>query len=150
MKVVAVSLEDDGAMLLHTMGANKSYFHADPWYDKYIFPNGMVPSLEQLGKAMEGLLILEDLHNIGPDYDKTLLAWNENFQKAWPELKYKYSPEFKRMWEFYLLQVAGTFRSRHQQLWQMVISRPGAKQINCRSYEKKYEQSEPRKNAFPG
>lgn len=136
MEVVARSLKPDGLMLLHTMGANNYAYHCDPWYDKYIFPNGMVPSFEQISKAFDSLLMLEDVHNIGPNYDKTLMAWNNNFQNGWSDLKNSYSETFKRMWEFYLLQVAGTFRSRNQQLWQIILSPIGSKQINYRDYLK--------------
>ena len=88
---------------------------ADNWTQKYIFPNGMLPSISQLGRAMEDIFIMEDWHNIGPHYDKTLMAWYANFENAWPELKARYSERFHRMWRFYLLTSAGRFRSRVQQ-----------------------------------
>ncbi len=132
MKVVAKALKKDGHILLHTMGANRSWYASEPWYDKYIFPNGLLPSLSQISKATEHILVVEDLQNIGPDYDKTLLAWNDNFQNSWSELEKNYSPRFKRMWEFYLLQVAGVFRARNQQLWQIILTHPGTKQLDYR------------------
>ena len=116
-------LKDKGLFLLHTIGGNKSVTCTDPWTDKYIFPNGMVPSVTQLGKAMENLWVVEDWHNFGPDYDRTLLAWWENFDKAWPSLRPKYGDRFYRMWKFYLLGAAGSFRARRLQLWQLVLSK---------------------------
>jgi cyclopropane-fatty-acyl-phospholipid synthase len=125
-------LVDDGLMLLHTVGANLSTEHGDPWIDRYIFPNGMLPSIAQLGAAMEGRFVMEDWHNFGPDYDRTLMAWNDRFQAAWPVLQHNYEPQFKRMWEFYLLVFAGGFRARTYQLWQLVLSRNGRTQPLCR------------------
>ena len=58
--------------------------HGTPFVEKYIFPNAVAPSLAQLGRAIEGLFVLEDLQNIGPDYDRTLIAWWENFDRAYP------------------------------------------------------------------
>lgn len=132
MKVVSQSLKPGGSGLLHTMGSSRSFAHTEVWFDKYIFPNGAIPSIAQLGQAMEGYLIMEDWHCFGPDYDPTLMAWNENFQKAWPKLQTSYSTRFKRMWEFYLLVLAGTFRARYSHLWQITVSKPGTPRWNCR------------------
>ena len=132
MQVVHDRLTRDGLALIHTVGHNRSTRRGDPWSDAYIFPNGMLPSIAQLGQAMEGLLVMEDWHNFGPDYDKTLMAWHERFQRAWPELSARHSPRFKRMWELYLLGFAGGFRVRNWQLWQIVLSRPGRTQPDCR------------------
>jgi cyclopropane-fatty-acyl-phospholipid synthase len=121
-------LADDGLFLLHTIGGNRSVQTTDLWLDKYIFPNAVLPSARQLTTAAENKFVLEDWHNMGINYDKTLLAWNENFQKSYPGLdRNKYDERFKRMWEFYLLVCAGLFRSRYTQLWQIVYSPYGVK-----------------------
>ena len=132
MDVLARVLPPDGAALLHTMGANVSGTAYRSFADRYIFPNGMMPSLSQLGVAAEGRLIVEDLHNLGPDYDRALMAWHANFQAAWPTLAERYGPRFKRMWEFYLLAFAAGFRARQWQLWQLVLAPPGAPQRDYR------------------
>ena len=116
-------LKKGGLFLLHTIGANQSFTYTDPWIDKYIFPNGMIPSIAQLGRAMEGLWVVEDWHNFGPDYDRTVMAWWENFDRAWPTLRPKYGDRFYRMWKYYLMASAGSFRSRCLQLWQAVLSK---------------------------
>ncbi len=116
-------MKPEGLFLLHTIGANESVTHADPWIDRYIFRNGVVPSIAQLGRAMEGLWVMEDWHNFGPDYDRTLMAWWENFEQAWPRLRARYGERFYRMWKYYLLGSAGSFRARTLQLWQVVLSR---------------------------
>lgn len=116
-------LRDQGLFLLHTIGGNHSETNTDAWVDRYIFPNGMVPSISQLGAAMERLWVMEDWHNFGPDYDRTLMAWWNNFAQAWPRLRGRYSETFYRMWRYYLLSCAGTFRARKLQLWQIVLSK---------------------------
>ena len=124
-------LADDGLFLLHTIGHSKTTHNLEPWFNKYIFPNGHIPSLAQITPALdrrrfsEPLFIVEDLHNLGSDYDKTLMAWFDNFDKAWPELKANYSEGFYRMWKYYLLVSAGMFRARYIELWQIVLSKKG-------------------------
>lgn len=132
MKVTERCLKDDGLAFIHTIGNNTSTTHISLWTEKYIFPNSMLPSAAQISKAMEGLFIMEDWHNFGPDYDKTLMVWYRNFNKAWPQLKEKYGERFYRMWRFYLLSSAGGFRSRKNQLWQIVMTKTGRKQPDCR------------------
>lgn len=132
MNVAHRCMKENGIFLLHTIGGNTSNFKCDPWITKYIFPNGMLPSVAQLGKAVEGLFVMEDWHNLGPHYDRTLMAWNDNFQRAWPALKDRYDEKFKRMWEYYLLSCAGAFRARNIQLWQIVYTKAGTVQPDCR------------------
>ncbi|MCK5243974.1 MAG: cyclopropane fatty acyl phospholipid synthase [Desulfobacterales bacterium] len=132
MKKTESLLEDDGIAFVHTIGGNITKTTSDPFMTEYVFPNGMIPSIAQLGKAMEGLFVMEDWHNFGPDYDKTLMAWYANFQNAWPELKAKYGHRFYRMWRYYLLSCAGAFRARGLQVWQIVMTKQGRKQTDCR------------------
>lgn len=132
MEVVDRCLIEDGTAFVHTIGTNISSTTANAWTNKYIFPNGMLPSISQLGAAMEPKFVMEDWHNFGPDYDKTLMAWHANFEKAWPDLKGRYDDRFYRMWRFYLLSSAGAFRSRNNQLWQIVMTRKGTPQPDCR------------------
>ncbi|HMU54460.1 MAG TPA: cyclopropane fatty acyl phospholipid synthase [Nitrospira sp.] len=125
METVDRTLKRRGLFLLHTIGNNASVSTADPWFDKYIFPGGMLPSVAQLSAAMDGLLVLEDWHNFGPDYDRTLVAWQENVDRHWEELKSKFDERFRRMWRYYLLSLAGAFRARRIHLWQVVLSKHG-------------------------
>jgi len=120
------NLERDGLFLLHTIGEVRSTKNTDAWTHKYIFPNGMLPSIAQLGKAIEGIFVMEDWHNIGADYDKTLMVWFDNFNNSWDKIKDKYSERFYRMWKYFLLSSAGAFRARKkEQLWQIVLSKNG-------------------------
>ena len=120
MKVVRRCLKDTGIFLLQTIGGNASGLGGlDPWMARYIFPNGMLPSMAQIARAAEGLFVVEDWCNLGPHYDRTLMAWHANFQRAWDRLRERHDARFKRMWEYYLLSCAGAFRARRIQLWQV-------------------------------
>lgn len=125
LEVANRCLTDDGLFLLHSIGKNARGTAPDPWLDKYIFPNGDLPTLGQIGDAAEDLFVLEDLHNFGADYDKTLLAWHDRFEAAWPYFREQYGDRFHRMWRYYLLCCAGAFRARAVQLWQIVLSKHG-------------------------
>ena len=125
MKIAHSLLKDDGLFLLHTIGGNRSVTAIDPWIEKYIFPNSMLPSLKQISRSIEGLFVMEDWHNFGSDYDKTLMAWHENFEGHWDKIQPNYSGKFYRMWRYYLLSCAGSFRARKNQLWQIVLSKKG-------------------------
>lgn len=117
-------LSDEGLFLLHTIGKNQSGASTDPWIEKYIFPNGELPSMAELAFYAEDFVV-EDWHNFGADYDRTLMAWHERFEDAWPRLSQRYDERFYRMWRYYLLCCAGTFRARDNQLWQVVLSPRG-------------------------
>ena len=124
MDVVSNRLTKEGIFLLHTIGGNISYVRGDNWVNKYIFPNGMLPSISQIGKALEGYFVMEDWHNFGVDYDKTLMAWHKNFNGNWNNLE-NGDERFKKMWNYYLLSCAGGFRSRSIQLWQVLLTKNG-------------------------
>ena len=124
-KIAKNCLKENGLFLLHTIGSLKTRHNIDPWIGKYIFPNAMLPSLAKITAELEGLFVIEDVHNFGSDYDRTLMAWYENFQKSWPNIKDQYDERFYRMWNYYLLACAGSFRARYNQLWQIVLSPKG-------------------------
>ena len=85
----------------------------------------MLPSVAQIGQAMDDIFVLEDWHSFGAEYDRTLMAWHANFEQAWPRFSGEYGERFYRMWRYYLLSCAGAFRSRQTQLWQLVLSKNG-------------------------
>ena len=125
MQLVDRLLAPGGVAFVHTIAGNTPRSHIEPWFDKYIFPNAVLPTLARLASAMEGILVPEDVHNIGEDYDRTLMAWWHNFDAAWPTLRARYGDTFYRRWKYYLLSCAGAFRARSQQLLQIVMTRPG-------------------------
>ena len=125
MQVVSRCLKENGLFLLHTIGSNYTRHNPDPWINRYIFPNGVLPSLNDVSKAFDKCFVLEDFHSFGPYYDKTLMAWFNNFDSNWNHLRENYSERFYRMWKYYLLGCAGAFRARNIQLWQFVFSKHG-------------------------
>lgn len=125
MKHVHNCLKDDGLFLLHTIGGDRSVKAPEPWTNKYIFPNGLLPSVQQIAAASEGLFVMEDWHNFSADYDRTLMAWHDNFERGWNRIRSNYDERFYRMWKYFLLSSAGAFRARKNQLWQVVFSKHG-------------------------
>jgi cyclopropane-fatty-acyl-phospholipid synthase len=127
METVQRALKPGGLFVLHTIGNNITRTIAEPWIHKYIFPNGLSPSEAQITAAKEGLFTTHDFQNFGLYYDPTLMAWWDNFEANWPELRArfpgKYDERFYRMWRFYLLSCAGAFRAGGPQLWQYVFSK---------------------------
>ncbi len=125
MEMAQRCLSDDGLFLLHTIGDSYSKTAGDPWFEKYIFPNSLIPSMAQISASAERLFIIEDWHNFGYYYDRTLMSWFDNFNRSRHLLHDGYDERFYRMWKYYLLCCAGTFRARCQQLWQIVLSKKG-------------------------
>jgi cyclopropane-fatty-acyl-phospholipid synthase len=136
--------------LLHTIGVDKPRKATDPWFEKYIFPGGVLPSVERIAQAAEGQFVVEHFHSFGPYYDQTLMAWYDNFRNTWYKYEHEYGERFFRMWSYYLLSSAGAFRARSNQLWQWVFSKHGvlggyeipawaAKRGETRISEREYE-----------
>ncbi len=123
MQAVRDCLADGGIFVLQSIASNISTLFYDPWLEKYIFPGASLPSIKQIGRASEGLLMMEEWSNTGPDYDRTLMSWYENFNRNWPQHSSQYDERFYRMWKYFLLSCAGLFRSRRQQLWRIVFSK---------------------------
>jgi cyclopropane-fatty-acyl-phospholipid synthase len=114
-------LDPDGMMLHHTIGSNDWLTSGDPWFDRHIFPGGVLPSLGQISRASEGHWSIEDVHNFGPDYDRTLMQWHANLAARWEEIPH-YDERFRRTWNYYLQGSAAAFRSRSAQLFQIVFT----------------------------
>jgi cyclopropane-fatty-acyl-phospholipid synthase len=125
MKVVSDHLKPEGLFCLQTIGINYSCKHNDPWFDRYIFPNYLLPSPAQISTAIENLFVIEDWHSFGNDYSKTIMAWFNNFDANWNSLRPKYGDRFYRMWKYYLLSCAAAFRARRNNLWQIILSKKG-------------------------
>ncbi len=125
METARRCLKDGGLFLLHTIGKNFSDVAVDPWFEKYIFPNSLIPSMKQISGSVENIFVVEDWHNFGTYYDPTLMAWFRNFDASWHKLGDAYDERFYRMWKYYLLSCAGSFRARYLQVWQIVFSKRG-------------------------
>ena len=115
-------LKDGGLFLLHTIGFQYTSDKIDPWIERYIFPNSILPSSKLITENSERLFRIEDWHNFGLDYHKTLHAWSDNISSSWDDLP-SYNEEFRRMWHYYLMCSAGTFKAYTNHLWQIVFSK---------------------------
>jgi cyclopropane-fatty-acyl-phospholipid synthase len=135
-EVVRSRLAPGGYALVHSIGVCRTEYRSGRFLNKYVFPLVNLPSVAQIGRAIDGLFVLEDVQNIGIDYDRTLMEWHARFERAWPDLQDRYGSllggRFKRMFDFYLLTSAGFVRSRRAQVWQMVLTQPGVPQPACR------------------
>ncbi|MGQ0430492.1 MAG: cyclopropane fatty acyl phospholipid synthase [Gammaproteobacteria bacterium] len=126
-EIARACMPEDGLFLLHTIGNEHTVHSTDPWIGKYIFPNSVLPSAAQVTRAIEGLFVIEDWHCFGADYDRTLAAWRDNVERAWPALPVRYDERFRRMWRYYLSASMATFRACRSQLWQIVLSPRGVR-----------------------
>jgi cyclopropane-fatty-acyl-phospholipid synthase len=125
-------LKDDGIMLLHTITCSTTrMLRAGGWLNKYIFPGGELPFTYELVTEADPMFRVEDMHNMGDSYAKTLKVWNDNFNRAWPELKPKYDSyfggKFKRCWNNYLQVCRACFDAGSVSLIQVVYTRDGVK-----------------------
>ena len=103
-------LKEDGLMLLHTIGRDRTDLTADPWFTRYIFPGGQLPSLLPVDHCgREGHFVLEDLLNFSAqDYDSTLMAWFPELRVPLaPEFRQEYGERFYRMWKILPPECAG-------------------------------------------
>lgn len=132
MRQVRKLLKPGGRCVLHTIGTDLPYPSQDAWYDKYIFPNGELPSFSSIEAASHALLRRLDFHEFDTmDYPRTLRIWYDNFVAAWPDIQklhIRFDDRFFRMWEYYLLVVAAAFQVRRMLLWQFVFCRQGDSQ----------------------
>jgi cyclopropane-fatty-acyl-phospholipid synthase len=116
-------LTPDGLALIQTIGSHDTNSDLDPWINTYIFPDGRLPSAQQVCHGFEPWFLLQDWENFGFDYDRTLMAWWQNFERFWPLLSGELDARFYRFWKYYLLSCAGFFRSAQGQLWQFVLTK---------------------------
>jgi cyclopropane-fatty-acyl-phospholipid synthase len=124
--LVTEALVENGLFLLQLSLMNHQRWpRYEPFIHKYIFPYACLPYYLEIMGATEGQLIIEDIHNMGIDMYKTIMAWKENFDQEWPGLQPRYGKEFYRFWNLYLLAFAAGSKSRVGQLWQIVYSKHG-------------------------
>lgn len=120
-------LRPGGNLMTHLIGTTYTDPVRDPWFHRYIFPNGELPDRWALSKASAGVLSRVDFHEFPADYyPRTLRAWYDNFVAAWPEvqkLDTRFDERFYRMWEYYLLSMVAAFEVRRNVLWQIVWCR---------------------------
>lgn len=125
--IVATCMKEDGICLLHTIGTDSNNKGTEEWINKYIFTRGRIPNLCDISQNTAKFdLTIEDVHNFGYNYYKTLIAWYNRFKKTHDKNK---NPVFHRMWEYYLLSCAAGFYTKHLYLWQFIITKRNKKEI---------------------
>jgi cyclopropane-fatty-acyl-phospholipid synthase len=122
MQVMRRCLRREGRFLLHTIGGFESTNHIDPWMNKYVFPNAVLPSQQQIVRAIDGLFVVDGWQRIGPHYDPTLMAWRANFERYWTQGQHSFDERFHRMWRYYLSAAAASFRARKVDVWQVLLA----------------------------
>jgi cyclopropane-fatty-acyl-phospholipid synthase len=127
MELVNNLLYDNGVFLTHTIGGMHSVNSGDPWLDKYIFPHGVLPSKDQIKKAISNLFDIRDFEAFGKYYATTLSKWSNNLNKNWHTIQDKFDnpEEFRRMMDFYFQSCKAAFQSKIIDLWQYVFTKPG-------------------------
>ena len=143
-------LDDDGVMLLHTIGRTTGPGATNPWIAKYIFPGGYIPALEEIVPAMERAgLFVTDVEILRIHYADTLKAWRERFLARRDEAEALYDEQFCRMWEFYLAACEASFRCGDDVVFQIQISKKIDALPLTRDYIAEREQNLRSKEAGP-
>jgi cyclopropane-fatty-acyl-phospholipid synthase len=121
-KACHMLLDDDGAMLLHTIGYSGTAGYTCPWLTKYIFPGGYIPSLSEIVPCAERAgLTVRDVEVLHLHYAYTLHAWRTRFLARRDEVLKLYDERFCRMWEFYLASAEAAFRCEGLVVFQLQL-----------------------------
>ena len=117
-------LDDQGVMLLHSIGRSEGPSTTNPWIAKYIFPGGYIPALsEVLPKVERSGLLVTDIEILRLHYAETLKAWRERFLAHREQVERLYDGRFVRMWEFYLAASEMAFREQNMMVFQMQLTK---------------------------
>ncbi|KAB0266660.1 SAM-dependent methyltransferase [Microvirga brassicacearum] len=117
-------LEDDGVMLLHTIGRTGTPYPTNAWIERYIFPGGHLPILSEIMPAIERSgLIVTDVEILRLHYALTLEKWRERFMANRDEVMRLYDERFCRMWECYLAMSESAFRFQDAVVFQIQLAK---------------------------
>ncbi len=117
-------IEDDGVILLHSIGRTEGPNVTNPFIAKYIFPGGYIPALSEVLRAVEHAgLRVTDIEMLRLHYAQTLKAWRERFLAHREEVERLYDQRFVRMWEFYLAASEMSFRHSGLMVFQLQITK---------------------------
>jgi cyclopropane-fatty-acyl-phospholipid synthase len=96
------------------------------WIQKYIFPGGIIPSLQAIDGALAAhtTLRVTRQRELREHYARTLRLWRERFLDQWPRIHAQgFDETFRRMWEFYLAYSEAGFRSGYLGVSQLQMTR---------------------------
>ena len=116
-------LDDNGVMVLHSIGHMSPPGTASPWLRKYIFPGAYSPALSEVFDVVEqNSLWVTDLEFLRLHYAKTLDHWHKRFAANRAKVAAMYDERFCRMWEFYLISAEMMFRTGSQLVFHMQLA----------------------------
>ena len=120
----AALMEEDGVMVLHSIGRSEGPNVTNPWIAKYIFPGGYIPALSEVLPAIERAgLLTTDIEILRLHYAETLKAWRERFLAHREAVEKLYDARFVRMWEFYLAAAEMAFREQDMMVFQVQLTK---------------------------
>ena len=120
----AALMEEDGVMVLHSIGRSEGPNVTNPWIAKYIFPGGYIPALSEVLPAIERAgLLTTDIEILRLHYAETLKAWRERFLAHREAVEKLYDARFVRMWEFYLAASEMAFREQDMMVFQVQLTK---------------------------
>ena len=120
----AALMEEDGVMVLHSIGRSEGPNVTNPWIAKYIFPGGYIPALSEVLPAIERAgLLATDIEILRLHYAETLKAWRERFLAYREAVEKLYDARFVRMWEFYLAAAEMAFREQDMMVFQVQLTK---------------------------
>ncbi len=127
--VLGSNLKHNGAIGLQTITIEDKFFKKyrkfPDFIQTYIFPGGMLPSIEEMSKVLKSKgLTIEKKQMFGNDYAKTLKMWSKSFESSWDNIKKEgFNDTFRRMWRYYLGYCEGGFKSGNINVGQFLIKK---------------------------
>ena len=128
-EVLKNNLKNNGSIGLQTITIEDKFFKKyrkfPDFIQTYIFPGGMLPSVEEMTKILKsnGLFIKEQ-KMFGNDYARTLKFWSRSFEGSWEKIKKEgFNETFRRMWRYYLGYCEGGFKSGNINVGQFLIKK---------------------------
>ena len=128
-EVLGGNLKYNGAIGLQTITIEDKFFKKyrkfPDFIQTYIFPGGMLPSIEEMSKVLKSKgLSIEKKQMFGNDYAKTLKMWSKSFENSWENIKKEgFNDAFRRMWRYYLGYCEGGFKSGNINVGQFLIKK---------------------------
>ena len=128
-EVLKNNLKNNGSIGLQTITIEDKFFKKyrkfPDFIQTYIFPGGMLPSIEEMTKTLKSNgLFIKEKKMFGNDYAKTLKLWSRSFEGSWEKIKKEgFNETFRRMWRYYLGYCEGGFKSGNINVGQFLIKK---------------------------
>ncbi|MGR3802392.1 SAM-dependent methyltransferase [Marinibacterium profundimaris] len=121
---ISAVLKHDGVALVHTIGRCAPPTTPSPWFDRYIFPGGYIPSLSELAAPVENAgLWSADLEVLRLHYALTIREWQTRFRANLDTVREMYDERFIRMWDYYLIACIMAFEEQPHAVFQLQLTK---------------------------